>query len=95
MSKYQLTKSERETIITHDEGGPMATIYTCHKPLIRKLESCCAKNKGFILVSEDYYGSTYKIPKWYVSIRCPKEITDEKRAKLADQARRQFTKKNN
>jgi len=92
MSKYQLTKAERETIITYDEEGIMATIYTCHKPLKRKLESCCAKNKGFKLVSWDEYSSTYEIPKQYVSIRCPKVISDEKRAEMANQARRQFTK---
>jgi len=92
VSKYQLTKAERETIITYDEEGPMATVYTCNRAKIRQMDAYCAKYKDYSLISRDEYSSTYTMPKRYVLTGHPSDISDETRARRSEQARRQFYK---
>jgi len=83
-----LSKYEKETIVSFNEEEPTATIYTCHKPLIRKLDRFCDRNTSFSVKRQDEYSKTYQIPKRFISFRFPMEISDELRAKRASDAKR-------
>ena len=74
---YKLTNYERETIINFNEAEKMASIYTCNKALIRKLNGFCKKRPDLYRLDEvDLPSKTYIFPKKLVSVRCPKRLTE-------------------
>jgi len=90
-----LSKIEQETIILYNEEEKTATVNTCNKSLIKRLDGFCAKSALYSLIKSDEYSKTYIIPKKYISIRFAPVITDEKRAKMALNAKDNFSKTNN
>ena len=82
-----LTKAERETIITYNEEEDTASVYTCNKALIRKLDSFCSKSTMFIIEKQDEWSREYQIPKRCISVRFPTKISDELHAEMASRAR--------
>jgi len=91
---YSLSKYEKETVITFNDKDDMATIYTCNKSLINKLDKFCSKSPVILLKKSDEYSKTYIIPKKYISIRFPHKISEELREKRAKKAREIFHKNN-
>lgn len=83
-----LSKAERETIIIFNEENDTATVYTCNKPLMKKLDSYCEKNTRYIVKKQDEYSKEYEVPKRSVNIRFLAIISDETRAKMAARAKR-------
>jgi len=80
---YKLTNYERETIINFNEAEKMASIYTCNKVLIRKLNGFCKKRPDLFKLDEvDLPSKTYIFPKSLVSIRCPKILTEAQKERL-------------
>jgi hypothetical protein len=58
-----LTKYERETIISYNEDTDKADVYTCSKSVMRKLDKLCEKYPDtYQRVSSDEYSSTYVCP---------------------------------
>lgn len=86
-AQMTLTRYERETVINFNEEEDTATVYTCNKPLIRKLNSFCSKSTLFNVKRGDEYSREYKIPKRCISIRFPMQISVEKRAERANRAK--------
>ena len=88
----KLTKYERETIINYNDAEDTATLYTCNKALMRKIDSFCKKNQMFVKAKSDLFGTEYTLPKKCVSIRLPRIISEEKRKDLARMAKERFKK---
>lgn len=86
---YKLSNYERETIVNFNEEESIASIYTCSKALIRKLDTYCKKRPDlYKLDEEDSPSKTYTFPKKYISIRLPKVLTEEQRKQLIERGRR-------
>jgi len=74
---HKLTNYERETIINFNEAESMASIYTCNKAYIKKLDTYCKKRPDLYRLDEvDLPSKTYIFPKKLLSIRCPKRLTE-------------------
>lgn len=85
-----MTKYEQETIINYNQEENLADVYTCDAPLIRKLDQLCEKYPEIIVTKSDEDGKTYSLPKKWVKIRPPRQLSDEKRAEMAERAKRNF-----
>lgn len=85
-----ISSYERETIINFNDSDETAIIYTCNKPLQRKLSKYCAENKGYKLIGSDEDSQTYECPKKLVSFRTPKILNEKTREKMRFLARERF-----
>jgi hypothetical protein len=79
-----LSKEERETTITFTEADGMATVYTCSKAIMKRLD----KNPMATVIKSDEYSKTYKVPIGCVLPRNLPMQTDELRAKRAAMAKK-------
>ena len=84
---YKLTPIERETIIVFNEQEPEAVVSTCNSKFIKLLDKYTALYDDYIRVNQDEYGSEYKVPKTYISIRKPPQYTPKQREEMANRAR--------
>lgn len=85
---------EQETIISYNNEEKTATVYTCDKSLIRKLDEMARKDSTIIETTRDEYSKTYKLPKRYIKVKIPRQLSEEQRQKLAERAKRNFGGKN-
>lgn len=85
-----LTKYEKETVILFNDAEETAEIYTCNNALIRKLDVFCSKTRQISRIKEDEYSKTYTLPKKFVTIRFPKEMSEEKRKELSARAKARY-----
>ena len=85
-----LTRLEQETIILFNEAEDTATVDTCNNALIRQLDDLSEKYRVITEERKDEYGKTYTIPKSWVKIRAPRQLSDEQRQKLQETARHNF-----
>lgn len=81
-----LTNHERETIIIFNEADDMATVDTCNRGWINKLDKLVSCNPKIIGDRTDEYGKRYLLPKSWIKVRAPREISDEERAVLRQRA---------
>jgi len=82
---YNLTKYEMETIINYNEEESIASIYTCSKVLIKKLDTYCKKRPDvYKTVKVDSPSKTYTVPKKYISVRLPKVLTEKQKEGLRE-----------
>ena len=88
--KHDLTKSELETTINYNQDDKTATCYTCDRALIRRLDKLCDVSSEIAVSKTDDYSKTNIFPKKWVKIKKPRELSDEKRAELAERARKNF-----
>lgn len=81
-----MTLYERETIINFNELDSKANIYTCNKPMIKKLDALCNRfPKHFKLLRSDEFSKTYEVGKKFVKINAPgkkRNLTEEEREEL-------------
>ena len=82
-----LTKYEQETIINYNNEEKLAYISTYDKSLMRKLDSRIADNPDIKLVkqTEDY--AEYTLPKKWIKVSFPRQLSDEQRAEMAERMR--------
>ena len=85
-----LTNYERETIITYNEADKTAQVYTCSRPLIRKLDELRADSGDISMVREDDYSKTYELPKKWVRVQRPPKLTDEQRKKMSERSKARY-----
>lgn len=80
--KYNLTKYEMETIINFNDNEITATLYTCNKAWMRKMDALCRKQPAeFMLLTQDECSKTYSFSKKLVSVRTPRIMTEEQKEK--------------
>ena len=88
-ARYRLTAAEQETSLNMaaDNRGEW-DVCSADAVMQRRLERA-----GAVCYREDGYGTKwYKLPAAAVSIRKPRELSDEQRAAMAARARAQFGK---
>lgn len=78
---------ERETIIRFDDSSDTATLYTCNRSWMTKMDRLASKSLDVTMEKEDKYSKQYSFPKKMVKVILPRVVTDEMKAKLALQAR--------
>lgn len=82
-----LTRYEMETIINFNEGEDTASVYTHNKSLRRKLEKLAQerpKDCRLFKVSHRDQAVEYYIPKGWIRIYPPRQISDEQREAMAE-----------
>lgn len=89
----QLTKLEQETIILFNEEESTAEVDTCNKALIRRLDSFCTKSADIACVSGDEYGKRYILPKKWVKVNMPPQLSEEQLQKKRENALKLFHSK--
>lgn len=85
-----LSKYEKETIINYNETDEPASVYTFNAALQRKLDKLALEYPEKVKCT----GNTgknckeYLVPKEFVKVKPPRRISNNYRAKLAENARR-------
>lgn len=77
---------ERETCLLYNEEEKTASITTFNRALIRRLNKICETNHSFRLVATyscgKYTEYEYEIPKRYITVKIPREVSEERKAKF-------------
>ncbi len=84
----ELTKLERETVVTFNEAEPTAAVYTHNPPLIRRLKKLAVekpKECSLAKVSHEGLAYDFTVPKAWVKVSPPRKLnlTDEERQKIS------------
>lgn len=86
MALTPLTAFERETTIIMNDEDDFATIYTCQRPMMTKIDKLCKSNPDtYKLVKQDEYSKTYECPKKLISFRTPRAkriLSEEQKEEL-------------
>lgn len=82
-----MTRYEMETIINYNQEEKTASVYTCDKALIRRLDRLCEESTEITVEKEDEYSKSYILPKKWVKVRKPRQLSDELKEKLASRMR--------
>ena len=67
---------EQETVITFNRAEDTAQIYTADPKMVRKLDELCRKNEFVNSVRESEGGKTYILPKTWIKVSKPRELTE-------------------
>lgn len=78
---------EKETVIIFNEAEPTASVSTLNPALLRRLQQLSQEYDGIQLIRSDCYGAEYEIPKSLVSIRKPRQISEELKTQLSEHMR--------
>lgn len=87
-----MEKYERETIINYNEEEKFADVYTYNVALQNRLDKFCAQSDECKLLSEGDGVKTYKLPKKWIKIQMPRQLSEETRQKLKDRAKQNFAR---
>ena len=90
---YRLTKEETETVISFNDKEAMASIYTCNKALVRKLDKFCEDYQCATVEQQNKYAKTYLMPKSWIKIHKPRLYSDKVKQKLRENAKANLIKK--
>lgn len=82
-----LTRYEKETIILFNDAEDAAEVYTCNSALMRRLDELSQNNALVDLTKENKNSKTYNLPKKWVKIQKPRQLTEEMKQKRADIAK--------
>lgn len=88
-----LSAYERETIINWSQEDETASVYTHDKSLLGRLRSFCTKDASVICVFDDETVGEYNVPKKYIKLQLPRNLSDEERKRRRDVAKSNFGKK--
>lgn len=76
---------EKETIINFNDEEKDAIVYTCNRAMMVKMDRLCKKHPDiFRLDRQDEFSKTYSFPKKYASIRNPRIMSEEQKAKVRE-----------
>lgn len=82
---------ERETVITYNEQEKTAVVYTCNPVLKRKLDGLTTARPDeckLLRQFPDGIGMEYEVPKKWVKVSPPRFVSEERRAAMAERAKR-------
>lgn len=79
-----LTKYEQETIINYNNEEKTASIFTHDKSLIRKLDKRLPEYPDMKLVRRGDDWAEYSLPKKWIKVGFPRQLSDEQRAEMAN-----------
>jgi hypothetical protein len=93
-ANYRLTPVERETIIVFNERDPAATVSTCNRALINRLNGFAEQFDEIKALKEDEYGAEFIVPKNLVLVRKPRVISEEIRKAMSERMSRMVAERN-
>ena len=79
---------EQETVIIYNQKEQTAECMTYDPRMIRRLDDLCGKSEDITLIREGDGFKEYKFPKRWIKVSAPKQMSEEQRAKLAENMRR-------
>ena len=82
-----LTKYEQETIINWNNEEKTASIYTYDKSLMRKIENRRSEYPEIKVLKRSDDFAEYEIPKRWIKVSFPRQLTDEQRAEMSARMR--------
>lgn len=84
-----LTNEERETIICFNEQSSTARVFTYNRKMSNYLREKASDPQTSCRLLEDNLngGLTFEVPKKWVKVRRPRQISEEQRAEMAARAR--------
>ena len=84
-----LTNEERETIICFNEQSSTARVFTYNRKMSNYLREQASDPQTSCRLLEDNLngGLTFEVPKKWVKVRRPRQISEEQRAEMAARAR--------
>lgn len=84
---------ERETIINFNEAEDTASVYTHNTRLINRLDALCSENQAITCITKVDGRREYLLPKTWVKVVPPRQLSEEQRARMAEIARERFHNK--
>ena len=78
---------EQETVIVWNRAEATANVNTYEPALIRKLDALRKIDQSVQVIRRGEGWAEYKIPKRWVKVLKPRELTDEQREKLRDRGK--------
>ena len=89
-----LSRYEQETVITFNETGDPASIFTYNPALIRHLDKLTAEREEIREIrTEEFEGSVskeYELPKGWIKVRANRILSEEEKKRLSDNAKERF-----
>lgn len=82
-----LSAYERETIITYNQEESTVDCFTYDLVLQRKLDRLVSKSEAIRMVRQGDGWREYTFPKKWLSVRFPKQYTEEQRKAMAERMR--------
>ena len=82
-----LTKYEQETIINYNNEEKTASIFTYDRSLIRKLDKRLPDYPDITVVHRGEDWAEYSLPKKWLKVGFPRQLSDEQRAEMANRMR--------
>lgn len=84
-----LTNAERETIVCFNEQDSTARVFTYNRKVSNYLTEQAKDPQSKCIALEDNLngGLTFEVPKKWVKVRRPRQLSEEQRAELAARAR--------
>lgn len=82
-----LTKYEQETIINYNNEEKTASIFTYDRSLIRKLDKRLPDYPDITVVRRGEDWAEYSLPKKWLKVGFPRQLSDEQRAEMANRMR--------
>lgn len=82
-----LTKYEQETIINYNNEEKEASIYTHSKSLIKRIDSKLSEYPDIKVLRRGDDWAEYSLPKKWIKVRFPRQLSDEQRAEMANRMR--------
>lgn len=77
-----LTRAERESILTFNEQEPSASVYTHNAALIRKLDALAVSRPEEcrrVRVCHDGQAAEYELPKGWIKVSPPRQLSEAQR----------------
>lgn len=91
----KLTKAERETIIIYNEQDDVANVITCNVRLQNKLKTLSQKHTSVVHKDGNGIFEEYELPKSFVRIVAPRQMSDEEKEKMKVRGRLLFESRKN
>ena len=81
---YRFNKDEIETVINIDHYENKASIYTNYMPQILRLKKMAEQDKNVHITFYGEYEIMAKVPKKYIKISRPRQLSEESKAKASE-----------
>lgn len=82
-----LSKYEQETVINYNNEEKLASIFTYDKTLMRKIDNKLSEYLDIKVVRRGESWAEYSLPKKWIKVGFPRQLSDEQRAEMANRMR--------
>ena len=79
-----LSNYERETVINYNYAEDTAYVYTFDRKLQNKLNKLASTRPDVVIVKQSDECATYEVPKKFIKVSPPRQMTEEQKSALAE-----------